>query len=331
MPGNIYRKKGSKVWYLRVTVDGRELRQSLRTDDRTLAQERARKRLTELNRTAWGDERHTWKKAAGRWLMEKAPELKPQTVRRYVSSLAAIRDVLDPLYLDEIDRKVLSRIAHRPGVTNATRRRDLTAVSVILTACEAWSWIDEAPRFNRRHIKERTKPLDLPTDAEIQRLVDALPERSSLRLLVRLLAQTGMRLEEGADLRWSQVDLTRRTITLTRTKAGKVRVIPLTSEGVGTILGTPRHLGCEFVFWHSQENPDRYGDLSGYLWDFRKKAGIRWRTHDLRHFYAVRYLQDGGSIYDLQKILGHSSLAVTERYLDHLTPEEQAIAKRTAS
>jgi integrase len=47
----------------------------------------------------------------------------------------------------------------------------------------------------------------------------------------------------------------------------------------------------------------------------------RFRIHDLRHAFAVRWLEAGGNIYRLQKHLGHSSIKTTEGYLDHL-PED---------
>ena len=328
MPSNIYRKAGSKVWYLRVTVRGRERRESLQTTDRKIAAKRCAERLEAISRERWGDQRHAWQAAVIEWHKDAAATLKPQTVRRYLASIAAVSDILEPLHLDEIDRKVLARIAGRPHVTNATRRRDLTAISVVMHAAEQRGWIESVPVYSRRHIRERRDPIVLPTAAEVAKLHAILPPM--LSRLCRLLEQTGLRLEEAGGLEWPQVDLRRATITLTTTKAGKVRTVPLSPDGVGTLSGTSRHLGCPFVFWHSQEAPKRYGDLSGLLYDYRKRAGVPWNIHALRHLFAVRYLKGGNSLYDLQKILGHSTIAVTEIYLDHLTPDEQAVAKRTA-
>lgn len=328
MPSNIYRKTGGRIWYLRTTVRGREHRESLRTPSRAVAEKRAAKRLEELSRANYGDQRHLWKAAVMAWHAE-AQGLKPQTIRRYVCSLAAVDHILGGLMVDEIDKQVLARIAGRAGVTNATRRRDLTAVSVVLHAAEARGWLEAVPAYSRRRLRERSGELVLPTDAELDRARRSLPPM--LARLVRFLELTGMRLEEAGGLVWSAVDLRRRAVTLTETKAGRVRIVPLTDEAASTLSGTPRHLDCPFVFWHSQDAPRRYSDLSGLLYDYRKRAGVPWRIHDLRHLFAVRYLQNGGSIYDLSKILGHSSLTVTERYLDHLSPEEQAVAKRTAS
>jgi integrase/recombinase XerD len=48
-----------------------------------------------------------------------------------------------------------------------------------------------------------------------------------------------------------------------------------------------------------------------------------FRFHDLRHRHAVDWLKSGGSIYDLQQRLGHTSVKTTEIYLAFLTPEEK--------
>ncbi len=46
-----------------------------------------------------------------------------------------------------------------------------------------------------------------------------------------------------------------------------------------------------------------------------KRAGVRFRCHDLRHKFAIDYLKNGGDIYKLKQILGHSSVKATEMYL----------------
>lgn len=63
-----------------------------------------------------------------------------------------------------------------------------------------------------------------------------------------------------------------------------------------------------------------------------KAAGeeVTFSLHHLRHRFAVRYLKNGGSIYDLQGILGHGSVKTTEIYLDFLDPETRQRAMRTA-
>ena len=147
-----------------------------------------------------------------------------------------------------------------------------------------------------------------------------------LRALVRTLLWTGMRLEEAASLERRQVDFARKAITLEQTKTGQARTVPLSAQAVGTLQALPVRLGCPFVFWHGEG--ERYRNLSSQLAAIGKRAGVNFRRHDLRHRYAVDYLRAGGSIYDLQQILGHASIKTTEIYLRFLTPDEQRVAKR---
>jgi site-specific recombinase XerD len=71
-----------------------------------------------------------------------------------------------------------------------------------------------------------------------------------------------------------------------------------------------------------------YRDLRVYL----KEADIdkTFRFHDLRHTFASHFMMNGGNIYDLQKILGHTSLEMTQRYA-HLAPEHVVRASNVVS
>ena len=108
---------------------------------------------------------------------------------------------------------------------------------------------------------------------------------------------------------------------------------------VGTITGTPMYAHSTYVFWHGEGKPhlrasSQFGAMRKRVNRSRAKEGlpkITFRLHDLRHWYAVDYLRRGGSMYDLQQHLGHSSLSTTEIYTDFLTPEEEQKAKRVGT
>jgi integrase/recombinase XerD len=235
--------------------------------------------------------------------------------------------ILTDLYVDQIDNRVIAKIAGRKGPSNATRRRDITAVSQVLRAARSWGWMETNPArdYDRGVIPERRDPIRLPTDDDINALIAKCPNET-LRALVRTLLGTGMRLEEAASLERRQLDFARKAITLERTKTSRPRTITMSEQVVGTLRALPVRLGCPYVFWHGEG--ERYHNLSSQLAAIGKRAGVRFRRHDLRHRYAVDYLRAGGSIYDLQQILGHVSIKTTEIYLDYLTPDEQRVAKR---
>jgi integrase len=84
-----------------------------------------------------------------------------------------------------------------------------------------------------------------------------------LKALVRTLLLTGMRLEEVASLERRQLDLTRRAITLDRTKTSSPRSVPLSAQAVGTLQDLPARLGSPYVFWHGEG--ERFRTLSSRL------------------------------------------------------------------
>jgi integrase/recombinase XerD len=56
----------------------------------------------------------------------------------------------------------------------------------------------------------------------------------------------------------------------------------------------------------------------------------RLTLHAMRHTFALNYLRKGGSVFHLQKILGHSTLEMTRRYANLLTEDLQAIHQRVS-
>lgn len=323
MPKHLYHV--GKNWYGRVQVAGVEHRRSLRTSSRAEANRRKKKWREELIAEAhFGEPSHTWEEAVVAFLNNDTEALKSSTIERYKCSLRALDPILGGLPVAQISRQHLTRIAARKGVVNATRKRDLDAVMDVLYGAEKRGWIATAPDPRPVRRKERRDPIALPPDDDAELLINSCP--GNLKPLVGILLLTGLRLEEAVGLQHRQVDLSRRVITLYKSQTNRPRADPLSAPAVGTLTGTPSYLHSPWVFWHDQG--ERYRNASSQLAAIRRRLGLRWRTHDLRHLFAVRYLRGGGSIYDLQQILGHSSIKTTEIYLDYLTPDEQRVAKR---
>jgi integrase/recombinase XerD len=346
MSSNIYERQG--ILWARFKVAGVEYRRSLRTRSKTVAE----KRLKAL-RQAIEDEAHygvlgpvTWQAAVVAWNETIDRQLSEKTVTRYIVSLNQVRTFLDDKQLHEITVAMLRDLVRgrqRQGVSNATIRRDLTAISSVLDHAVHEGWIDEnaAAAFNRKRLPERRDPIVLPTAEAIAYTLGRQQTRfGDLMLFAR---ETGMREEEIASLEHSSVDLKNRQVTFVG-KRNRLRSVPLTARAAEIVARQPRFLKCPFVFWHLEEDAEgkqvaaRYRNVASNFADYTEraarraeKAGVeyrRFRFHDLRHLFAVEYLREGrGGIYDLQRILGHTSVKTTELYLDFLTPEQAAQAR----
>lgn len=146
MPGggdNLYQRGGT--WYARVQVRGRDVRRSLRTASKIEARRRLAVIIDQVAHfRSYGEARHTWKEAVVEWA-NSAPEISAGTMKRYLVSLGQLRGILDGLFVDEIGAKTIAQIGRRPGASNATRRRDITAVSVVLRWCVAQGWREDNP------------------------------------------------------------------------------------------------------------------------------------------------------------------------------------------
>ncbi len=149
--------------------------------------------------------------------------------------------------------------------------------------------------------------------------------------VARFAVETGMRQDEIVQLEWSCIDLERSLAIIHKTKGSKVRTVPLTTGAKLILQRQPRPPKGGIVFW--KRDGVTLDNVSNIFAKWSRKLSqrndgfTRFRFHDLRHLFAVRYLQNGGSIYTLQGVMGHTSVKTTEIYLAYLTPDQQHSAK----
>ena len=127
---------------------------------------------------------------------------------------------------------------------------------------------------------------------------------------------TGMRQDELLSLRHSNIDIARRVITI-KGKGSKSRIIPMSSV-VYEILkkrNKIRRIDTDLIFHTNTGKKILRQDLTKLFNIAVKKAGIdNFRFHDMRHTFASRLIQAGVDIYSISKLLGHSSIVMTQRY-----------------
>jgi integrase/recombinase XerD len=149
----------------------------------------------------------------------------------------------------------------------------------------------------------------------------AHPERD--RAIVLLLLDTGLRLAEAAGLRVGDVDLVEGRVTVMG-KGARQRMVPIgrrTRQALRRILAPRGQVETSDPLFLATDG----GALTahGFQQVFRRLArrerlSVRCSPHVLRHTFARSFLRNGGDVFSLQRILGHSprSLQVTRRYLD---------------
>lgn len=350
--------RGNTLWG-RIQAGGRDIKRSLRTDDPAVAESRLKvERARYIAATRYGDQRRTFQEAMESWSPFIQREVSPKTLRRYASSLAVLQPRLDGLYLDEIDKKLIGEIVEwrrlptiptgkkkAIRVSNATIKRDLTALSSVMDYAVDQEWREDNPVLSwlrpqmrkKTRIRERRDPIVLPSHADVRRVIERAP--GLFATLIEAAWKTGARLDELVSAKRTQVNHARRQLTVIG-KRNKQRVIDLDGWGYEDVFKPiPATLAAPWLFWHDAGGPYRTasGRFRAIIKSVAKQAQKQeqpfrpFRFHDLRHLHAVDWLKSGRSIYDLQKRLGHSSLLTTEIYLEYLTPQEQLLAKQAGT
>lgn len=181
--------------------------------------------------------------------------------------------------------------------------------------------------------KDRETPFQHWSREQAEHFLDYTAKKYAVKknwvhLLYALALNTGLRWSEIIGMDWSQIDLERRQITVSQifdgktnqirpsTKSGRIRHIGINDALFELLKKTKSGQLLGLVFKDLNANPiDRRNFVTRHFTPDMKEAGVpRIRFHDLRHSYATLYMQDGGNIFDLQKLLGHSTVLMTDRY-----------------
>ena len=219
----------------------------------------------------------------------------------------------------------------RSEVSDSTTNRELAFLKTLFNLAVAWGKLEQSPAAKVKKFREPASRERILTADETKRLLEAAgPE---LRPVLVVALGTGMRRGEILALKWTDVDLVRGLISVTTSKSGKGRKVPM-SGAVAAALGALPRRG-EHVF-HNPETGTHVKDVkTGFHAACarakknpgdKKDPGITGvRFHDLRHTFASRALELGADIMTVSRILGHSSIMMTAKYL-HPTGESMRLA-----
>jgi integrase len=146
--------------------------------------------------------------------------------------------------------------------------------------------------------------------------------------LVLLAVNTGLRRGELLQLRWQDLELKARLLTVRGpgAKSGQTRHLPLNSEAVGLLELWRAACADSRSFVFTGESGGPLKDVKKAWTALVKRALIAsFRFHDLRHTFASKLVMAGVDLNTVRELLGHSDIAMTLRYA-HLAPEHEAAA-----
>ena len=263
--------------------------------------------------------------------IDSLDDVTENVIRRYITDIQQRGKYT--FYADE-SRKALNTPEHRRDYCEAV---SITTVNNYLRNLKAFfNWLEDQhillhnPVRKIRLLKNERKAKEYMDDTEFRKLINSFnkadfPEHRDYAITM-LLMDSGMRLGECSCLLVSDVDLLNRTISLSAeiTKGRKDRTV-FFSPKTETILRRwinykDRYVESDYLF--PMKHNGKHITISTFERNFRgylKRVSIKskYSPHCLRNNFAKRCLMNGMDIYTLSRILGHSSVTVTEKaYLD---------------
>jgi len=219
-----------------------------------------------------------------------------------------------------VENYKIKRLQH---VKDMTVNRELITIKAMFNKAVEWGYSDKSPAEQIKLFKirkdERSRFL---SKEETDKLLESCTE--GLHPFVYTALNTGLRSSELVYLRWTDVDLDRRKITVHsrddwQTKSGKSRNIDI-NDNLLMFLKKYKHERSEYVFCTKDGRP-LVNNLNRRFKNAAKRAGLeKISIHTLRHTFASHLVMAGVPLATVSNLLGHSDIKTTMIYA-HLSPE----------
>jgi len=205
----------------------------------------------------------------------------------------------------------------------ATVNRELAIIKRIMNLATRWGYTERNPASEVQYCKGVAKRTRWLTESEEQSLLTFSPEW--LRNIIIVAINTGLRRGELLNLTWEDINLNDAYIFVKMSKNGDQRCVPINKRVYAT-LESLRTFSSQSYSQTFSSYPVFTHDgfaikpriLEYYFTRSAKMARLNdLHFHDLRHTFATRLIQAGVDLYRVQLLLGHRTLAITQRYAHH--------------
>lgn len=220
------------------------------------------------------------------------------------------------------------------GLASATCDHYLKFCRQAFNRAIEWELIKENPAAGVKLFNEANSVEHYLDADQLEALMNVLKTNSNrpVCMIISLLISTGARMSEVLNATWDQINLDTRTwkIPAMNSKSKKVRSVPLNSTAIAIINQLDTKGKFEYLIVNRTTGKP-YSNIHKAWGKIRSEAGLdTMRIHDCRHNFASFLVNSGRTLYEVQKILGHSTSKVTEKY-SHLSSATLQAAANSAS
>ncbi len=257
----------------------------------------------------------------------------PRTIKAYLDCERAYKRTVGDEIPNKLNIKEFVIRLQESGIAVSTVNFYIRSLNSFL------SWLFEnemTPEHLRiKPLKEPEKTLKTFSDEQLRVLLSWRPKtfyEQRLHTMIVLAIDTGARIDEILTLTKENVmieDLLIRVVG----KGNKERYIPISVECRKVLVKFMDKHPHKLVFATMAGNKLQYWNTLRYFKSHCKRlkiTGVRASWHTLRHGYALNHVREGGDVFSLQRILGHSDLSVTKRYVGLTQDDLKLVHKKTS-
>jgi integrase len=334
----LYRNQSSGTYYALVKRGGKQIKRSLKTTDRKLAERRLSDFRKESGQARAGKEecRLTFAQIGKQWFTLQSSTLKPASARRITLCLKEASKRFGSMRVTEITKQMCREWAagRAAEVHPSTYNKDVYLLKAVLEYAIERGILLDNPAKSVPRLKAVSKLVQIPSRADFDLLVAELDKGDSRKHeaanLVHLLAYSGMRLAEATNILWREVDFERGQFIVTGgavgTKNHEIRIVPLFP------------MLCNFLIKLRDEKQPKPDDriinsdsAKRAIASACKAAGLQKVTHhSLRHFFVSNAIEVGIDFKTIAAWIGHKDggLLVAKTYGHLRDTHSSAMAQR---
>ncbi|MBA7657055.1 Tyrosine recombinase XerC [subsurface metagenome] len=193
--------------------------------------------------------------------------------------------------------------------------------------CEYEEYLEKSPALHLRLPSPQYKDVEPYSDVELKSMLAALDHETKYghrflgirnRAIISVFIDTGLRLTELTDMKLAALDPQLRLVRVMG-KGAKMRVVPLNGEArkiLKVYLTQYRPPGGEAVWLTEDGEPLQPRSVQIMVDRLQRRAGVTsgGGAHRFRHYFATRYLENGGDMNSLRVLLGHATLYMVLKY-----------------
>ena len=154
------------------------------------------------------------------------------------------------------------------------------------------------------------------------------------KAILSVFLDTGLRISELAGLTLDDIDMDQGSLLIRNGKGGKQRIVHIGTKAHKVLwkyITIHRRSYSRRLFINRNNDPLDIIGIKILIKRLGDKAKVKVHPHKLRHTFAISYLRAGGDVFSLQYILGHSTLQMTQRYLQSLNADDAINAHKKFS